>query len=599
MKLIDVDPVQSGLDSTIKDIENFYEQIGSVQRAVRDFHSLDGALDGKGGEAIRAFYRDCHEPFLIMLYQSMVDYKNVLTEMGEAVDTFESGENGYVSHSFLENEVEDALDNIETKAINYTDEANEIIDSVADLVSIPEINESDLVNHIQKAKSNTEELIGDLHELDGAQTAAIESTKETLNDMERYISELEQMFQDGDLSITEYSLKQVRGLEGFQRIMENVYGESDIIDVILNKLARGGPLSDFERDELYDFFQSEVLDDKKRDYIKDTAGHINEEDIDKLKDHLNNNVLHSKKSLEEEIMLVEAFLFTDRDGYDIGKVETDERYKLEAYLMMLKNYHSAIVNDDITELHAHSLEYKKAPNNVREHVLKGTLELKEGSEDTTDGFFDMSRAMGHSHFHDVEITYFTSTKSTALHDHLEKEKLIDKESTFTRDFIISKVFSSAVGAMTRGTSDGIISIAEHQAELKKIRDDITVREAKEIASFLKMEFSIIESDSSIVPYGESKEGTSPKTSELYVETNPTQSTYKVFDRWKEIHNFNNEIPYPKDAIQSEDWGEISEFLKEEDIHPVLLEYIDEGTPPNKDGEELKPEELAKDYHEYE
>src|SRR5699024_11204131 len=170
--------------------------------------------------------------------------------------------------------------------------------------------------------------------------------------MERYISELEQMFQDGDLSITEYSLKQVRGLEGFQRIMENVYGESDIIDVILNKLARGGPLSDFERDELYDFFQSEVLDDKKRDYIKDTAGHINEEDIDKLKDHLNNNVLHSKKSLEEEIMLVEAFLFTDRDGYDIGKVETDERYKLEAYLMMLKNYHSAIVNDDITELHA-------------------------------------------------------------------------------------------------------------------------------------------------------------------------------------------------------------------------------------------------------
>jgi len=63
---------------------------------VKNFHSLDDALKGEGGEAFRAFYRDCHEPFLILLHQSMIDYQTILTQMSEAINSFESSESGYI-----------------------------------------------------------------------------------------------------------------------------------------------------------------------------------------------------------------------------------------------------------------------------------------------------------------------------------------------------------------------------------------------------------------------------------------------------------------------------------------------------------------------
>lgn len=42
----------------------------------------------QGGDAIRSFYRDMHEPFLVHLHQSFIDYRDVLNEMKEAVEYF-------------------------------------------------------------------------------------------------------------------------------------------------------------------------------------------------------------------------------------------------------------------------------------------------------------------------------------------------------------------------------------------------------------------------------------------------------------------------------------------------------------------------------
>src|SRR5690625_998278 len=282
------------IDNTMKDIETFYDQIGNVQRAVRDFHSLDDAMDGKGSEAIRAFYRDCHESFLILLHQSMIDYKNVLAEMGNAVDSLESGEGGYISQAFLDGEVMDALDKVEKKAINYTADANSILATVSDIVSIPEIDESGLVDYVQLGRNTTNELIGNLHELDTSQVSAMASVKEDLHMMEAYISELESLFNDGDFSISDYNLSAMREIDAFRAVTESVYGEEGIIGIILNKMENGEPLTDLERSDLYEYFQNEVLDDKRREEIKDIADLINEEDIDKLKDYLNDKVLNSR-----------------------------------------------------------------------------------------------------------------------------------------------------------------------------------------------------------------------------------------------------------------------------------------------------------------
>jgi len=466
-------------------------------------------------------------------------------------------------------------------------------------VSIPEIDESGLVDYVQLGRTTTNELIGNLHELDTSQVSAMASVKEDLHIMEAYISELEQLFSDGDFSIIDYNLSTMREIGAFRAITESVYGEDGLIGIILNKMKNGEPLTDLDRDNLYEYFQNEVLDDKKREEIKDIADLINEEDIDKLKDYLNDKVLNSRGALEEEIAMVEAFLFTDRDGFDIGYVDTDSRQKLEAYLTMLKDYHSAIVSDDIYQLHAHTLEYQEQPNGVNEHVLKTELELKAKIDDQDpDGLFDMSRALSGSYFYDSEITYYTTTDATAFHDHLENQKLIDKEVTFTRDFVASKIFTSVVGAVVKQGAplvDGYVSITEHQAELKKIRDDITVRETKEVASFLNMELSITNSETHFVNDGDPKDSAKHKTDNMHVELYPTQSTYEVFNRWKEVHDYNNDIPYPEDAIQSQDWEKLSEVILDANFGSDLHGYIKNNTLPTKDGKEVESEDLAKEY----
>src|SRR5690625_4375974 len=152
LKVLDVKSLHTGIDHTVKDIDTFQEQIGAIQRAVRDFSALDEALKGAGGEALRSFYEECHQPFLNFLQQSLIDYSNTLVEIKEAVDTFEPNPNGYISQKYLEGEGEDACDEEEKKTIELTDDANRSIEYVQDNSTINKTDETQVVEDIQRGK---------------------------------------------------------------------------------------------------------------------------------------------------------------------------------------------------------------------------------------------------------------------------------------------------------------------------------------------------------------------------------------------------------------------------------------------------------------
>ncbi|WP_191126242.1 T7SS effector LXG polymorphic toxin [Cerasibacillus terrae] len=226
MKVLDVDVLQSGIDDTLKDIDNLQGQISAVQRAVRDFAGLDDALSGKGGEAIRSFYNDFHQPFLIFLHQSLTDYQHTLTELKEAVETFEPNANGYVSQEFLENDVKSGLDDVKTTAIDFTSEANSIIGSVQDIVSIEKIDESEVVDNVQRGKEKADHIVEELNILDEYGVSQLEQTKQDLDTMLNYLTEIESKFQSGDLSIRNFNVKAIQGLESFQMIQDSIYNKN-------------------------------------------------------------------------------------------------------------------------------------------------------------------------------------------------------------------------------------------------------------------------------------------------------------------------------------------------------------------------------------
>jgi len=165
MKVLDVQGLQTNIDDTIKDIGRFQDQITTVQKAVRGVASLDDALTGKGGDAIRAFYNDCHQPLLIYMYEFLIHYKQTLEETKQAVQSFEPDDNGFIKQDFLENDVEKELQKVEDVTTDLTDEANSIMKSVNDIVSLPQLDPEEVLHHVQRGKKKTRETVEQLHKL--------------------------------------------------------------------------------------------------------------------------------------------------------------------------------------------------------------------------------------------------------------------------------------------------------------------------------------------------------------------------------------------------------------------------------------------------
>ena len=55
--------------------------------------------------------------------------------------------------------MEDGLENVKDTVVKYTEEANSVIDSVSDITLITPIDESKLVDEVQKGKKNLRKLL--------------------------------------------------------------------------------------------------------------------------------------------------------------------------------------------------------------------------------------------------------------------------------------------------------------------------------------------------------------------------------------------------------------------------------------------------------
>ena len=112
------------------------------------------------------------------------------------------------------------------------------------------------------------------------------------------------------------------------------------INSLKEKLKDGEDLSYTEREILYQHIQDEVLDEYDRAHMNEISIYM-QYDNEKLKGHINEEVLSSEKSLEDEIILLEQYLFAgnERPGDLYGN--TTDRVALRNYLDVLKNYHRA------------------------------------------------------------------------------------------------------------------------------------------------------------------------------------------------------------------------------------------------------------------
>nr|WP_236823059.1 T7SS effector LXG polymorphic toxin [Bhargavaea massiliensis] len=194
---MDVQQFHEGLHRNIEKLNRLEEEIQGIKQAVEELVLLEDALKGEGGNAIRSFYQECHLPLLNFFISFKSRFADTLRRIGEALNSFEPDRMGYIRQEFLEGDVQAGLEEIRRITGTLTDETNSIMDSVADIVSLPHLDDSEVQEGVRFSERQNDSAIEGLMEFDQSQSAALSLVSMDLKKMEQWIIDVESMMTEG------------------------------------------------------------------------------------------------------------------------------------------------------------------------------------------------------------------------------------------------------------------------------------------------------------------------------------------------------------------------------------------------------------------
>lgn len=230
MKTLDAFALINGIDQTLNTLKQQSQQISSLEKQIHHIISLDGALKGEAGQAIRAFYTECHIPFLQFFQVVIEEYSAALKNIKQALHALESNEHGFISQAFIEDDLDQGLKKAERTISEIVSEVNHAIGRVGHIVHLPSVDESAFQQNYQKAWLETSRTIGLLHAFDREQTSALHETKSSLQTMKQYIDTLSTMFTGPKIDITSYQKGSIFKDGKEEKVNSTISGLNDKID---------------------------------------------------------------------------------------------------------------------------------------------------------------------------------------------------------------------------------------------------------------------------------------------------------------------------------------------------------------------------------
>ncbi len=197
MKVLDVDHLQDGLTHNINRMNRLEKEITAIQKAVEELTAMEDALKGQGGQAIRDFYTSCHLPFLQYFLTFKEEFNTVLQQTQQALSSLEPVDDGHIVEEFLETKVEEGLTASADITTALTDEANAIMDEVADIVGLPKLDDTLVHESIANAKTKRDDTVEALHTFDSTQTAQLLPIETSIQSMKEWVKNIEGLFQAG------------------------------------------------------------------------------------------------------------------------------------------------------------------------------------------------------------------------------------------------------------------------------------------------------------------------------------------------------------------------------------------------------------------
>ncbi|KAA6472299.1 T7SS effector LXG polymorphic toxin [Bacillus swezeyi] len=294
MKTLDVQALHNAIDQTLEQLKQQSDEISKVKKSVEGITSLDDALKGKGGDAIRAFYKECHTPFLQFFESFIEEYSSALKKMKSALTSLEPNHNGYISQAFLEHELEQGLNAADRTTKHLVSKANATIAKVSHIVDLPDLNDNDFHEQNQKALKEIGTTLEKLHAFDREQANALKTAEQDLETMQQYITRLEKMYTSPKIEITGYQKGSILKPDELDALSGN---QETAMGVMLDKLD-------------------------KRSELEKEVSEVSEHDVKMYK---------LKKKLDKTIDNGEYIKIADEIGYDNLTAEQKVIYNLSKF----------------------------------------------------------------------------------------------------------------------------------------------------------------------------------------------------------------------------------------------------------------------------
>ncbi|MBM7543014.1 LXG domain-containing protein [Amphibacillus cookii] len=194
MKVIEVKTLTAKLNMTNKSCQTCSEQLDAVKSALTNFLSLEDALKGQTGEAIRTYFNDFQFPLLKYLQNLLEDYRGVIDQIEQAISAYEPQDDGYLKEGYITQNLNNDLSQLEDITIALVDEVNQEINQVRDIIGLSQVDDHPFLQELQTGHQYLNEVVEDLHLLDKEQTNKIDEVNQDLISIDTYIEQLNKNF---------------------------------------------------------------------------------------------------------------------------------------------------------------------------------------------------------------------------------------------------------------------------------------------------------------------------------------------------------------------------------------------------------------------
>lgn len=204
MKTLDVHALHEGIQHTIEKLDKQKQQLAKLEKSVEHLAGMKDALKGKGGDAIRTFYEECHKPFLLFFGMFIDEYKKVLKQTQHAISSVESDSHGMIAEAFLSHDARHGIKHAREVTEQLTDAVNRQTSAIDHIVNLPTVKDSFFRMETEQAERLISDTLNKLFQFDGQQTNALETVKSDFQTMKKYIDQLETMYTGPRIEITGY-----------------------------------------------------------------------------------------------------------------------------------------------------------------------------------------------------------------------------------------------------------------------------------------------------------------------------------------------------------------------------------------------------------